>query len=367
MARGYQSYRGRRAASTKLIVAVLTLILLAACMFLVIQRYASYTDDGQLHFNLPSFFQKEETEPPAEDKSGDSQNQPEDPDVNLVISGPDGTSEPAEPPVDTEPEPAAPEEVRLLALETIPADNAALTETLATTGANGFVYHIRDNTGKVLYASPTAADKASTGDETSNEALFRLCAGTDKAVARFNCFHDSYYAFTHMQEAAICQKTTYVWYDNHSYHWLDPSKEQARNYVIGLAMECADLGFDELLLEELCYPTSGKLEKIDYSGNTMGKTEALTLFLTELRAALEPYGTKLSLLLTEELIQSGSNAESGQDLAALLPLVDAVYAKVSDPAAVQELLKGYAGEADPPLLVPIVQEPQEGNWCLAAG
>lgn len=365
MARGYQNYRGRRAGSTKLIVAALTLILLAACTFLVIQRYVSYTDDGQLHFNLPPFFQKdEETNQPEENK--DTQNQPDSQDVNLVISSPDDTDTPAEPPSEPETEPTTPEPVRLLAFESLPADSAALTESINTTGANGFLYPIRDNTGKVFYASPTAADKASAGDETTNEAISRFCAGTTNAVARFNCFHDSYYAFIHMKEAAICQKTTYVWYDNHSYHWLDPSKEQARNYVIGLAVECASLGFNELLLDELCYPTSGKLEKIDYSGNTMGKTEALVLFLTELRAALEPFGTKLSLLLTEELIQSGSNAESGQDLTALLPLVDAVYAKVSDAAAAQELLRGYVGEAEPPMLIPLVQEPQEGSWCLSA-
>ena len=132
------------------------------------------------------------------------------------------------------------------------------------------------------------------------------------AAARFNCFHDSYYAFVHMPEAAICQKNGYVWYDQQSYHWLDPSKEQARQYVITLAKECAELGFEELILEECAYPTSGNLHKIDYTKNTMSKSEALALFLTELRAALEPYGTKLSILLTEELILAGSDEESGQ-------------------------------------------------------
>ena len=366
MARGYQSYRGRRAAATKLTVAVLVLILLAACIFIVVQRYASYTDDGQLRFDLPSFFQKDgEPSPPPEE--GDAQTPPEDPDVNLVVTTPDGGEEPVEPPAEPDPVQDGAEPARLLALDALPADNAALTDALTAAGANGFVHPIRGNTGRVFYESPTAADKAAVAAEGGNDAISRLCAGADRAVARFNCFHDSYYAFIHMQEAAICQKTTYVWYDNHSYHWLDPSKEQARMYVTGLAVECASLGFNELLLEELCYPTSGKLEKIDYSGNTMGKTEALVLFLTELRAALEPYGTKLSLLLTEELIQSGSNAESGQDLAALLPLVDAVYAQVADPAAAQELLRGYMDGAEPPELVPLVREAREGSWCLTAG
>ena len=34
---------------------------------------------------------------------------------------------------------------------------------------------------------------------------------------------------------------------------------------MGLAVECAALGFDELLLEELCYPTKGNTYKIEPS------------------------------------------------------------------------------------------------------
>ena len=358
MARGYQNYRGRRSLGTKLLIAFLVLILLAACAFMVIQRYASYTDDNQIDFNLPSWqdlFQKEEQQPPDddEDKSQDGQA------VDLVIDPP--------PEPEPEPDPVVTIERRLLVLNELPAGRDGLAESLTAAGANGFVYPIRDNTGRVFYASASAANKAAVVDEAGTQSLRELCAGESMPVARFNCFHDSYYAFLHMKEAAICQKTGYVWYDNNSHHWLDPSKEQARSYVIGLAVECAQLGFDELLLEELAYPVRGKLEKIDYSGNEIGKTEALALFLTELRTALEPYGTKLSLLIDEELLQSGTNETSGMDLTALAPLVDAVYAPAADPAAAEALLQGYVGEAQMPEFVPMVSEAREGDWCLTAG
>ena len=149
-----------------------------------------------------------------------------------------------------------------------------------------------------------------------------------------------------------------------SYFWLDPAKEQARSYVTSLAVECAQMGFDELLLEEMTYPTSGKLQKISYKGNTIGKTDALVLFLTELKAALEPYGVRLGLLVGEDLINAGSNTESGQDLAALLPLVDAVYTTTGDPAGAQAILDAAAG-GDGPDLVPLTAAPQEGQWCIA--
>ena len=126
------------------------------------------------------------------------------------------------------------------------------------------------------------------------------------------------------------------------------------------------MGFDEVLLDDVSYPVSGKLQKIDYSGNTQGKTEALTQFLTELRQALEPYGTRVSLVLDEALLLAGSGADSGQSLTAFAPLMDAVYAVSADPAAVRLQLEAAAGESPVPALVPLVAAPQaEGDWCLA--
>jgi len=364
--RGYQNYRGRRSAAIKLLIAVLVVILVAACSFLFIQRYVTYTDGGELRIDLPEFLQwmaprEKDTDdepsppagPPPEDGGQDDQ---QTPGVNLIIDEPE-----EEPPV---PVPVAVDR-HLLQLDALPADGAALQETLAASGANGFLWRVRDNAGALHYSSGAALKDAVLDSAVSAETLTGLCGIEGvTSVALFNCFHDSYYAFVNMAAAAICQSSGYVWYDNMSYFWLDPAKEQARSYVVSLAVECAQMGFDELLLEEMAYPTSGRLQKINYSGNTMGKTEALTLFLTELKAALEPYGIRLSLLLGEDLLNAGSNAESGQDLAALLPLVDAVYTVTGDPAGAQALLDAAAG-GDGPELVCMTTGPQEGQWCIA--
>jgi len=366
--RGYQSYRGKRSAAVKLLIAVLVLILIAACSFLFIQRFVTYTDDGQLRLDLPSFLQglfhseevsspENHASPPSNtvSTSGDQEDQTDSQNVKLII----------EPPA--EPEPPAPEKIQrnFVQLAEIPADAAALSETLAASGANGFVWRVRENTGVVRYASNVSLKDAIADNAADPEALSGLCSAAEgNAVALFNCFHDSYYAFVNMESAGICQNTGYIWYDNLNYHWLDPAKQKTREYVVALALECAQLGFDELLLEDMAYPSSGKLHKIDYSMNTLGKTEALSQFLSELRTALEPYGVRLSLLLSEDLILAGSNQDSGQDLAALLPSVDAVYARVSDAAAVQAALDAAAGAESAPVLVPLVDVAQEGDWCV---
>ncbi|MDE7243792.1 MAG: putative glycoside hydrolase [Oscillospiraceae bacterium] len=369
MPRGYESYRGRRSAIIRLLIVVLVVVLISACTFLFIQRFVTYTDDGKMRIDLPFMQGEPPKEPPAapenEGQTGGGSSEAGT-EVNLVIdsSGQDET-DPANPGAD--PDPAPPQDLtrHLIQIDALPADPSALSETLAASGANGFVWRARENTGVNRFASDASLKDALPADAVSAETLTALCGAEGvTSVALFNCFHDSYYAYVHMAEAAICQSNGYVWYDNHNYHWLDASKEQARTYVQGLAVECAKLGFDELLLEDMAYPAAGNLYKISYTNNTMGKTDALALFLTELRAALEPYGVRLSLLVPGALLNAGSNADSGQDLAALAPLVDTIYADVSDAAAAQAVVDEAVGTSGQVDFVPLTSAPVDGEWCI---
>lgn len=357
--KGYHSYRGRSAGRKGLLVAVLVLILLAACAYIFMQRYITYTDDGKLRLDLPIFLKEETATPPP--APAEEEKEP----VNLVVDEP----EPTPPPEEPVEEPYGPR--KLVELKTLPADAAALAEAVTASGANGFAYQVKDSSGLVRYTSSVAGQKSVDKAAASTQLLTELCAQEGiTSVAKLNCFHDSYYAWSNMENAGICQTTGYIWYDNRSWHWLDPDKADARRYVIDLALECAQLGFDELLLEEMCYPSAGKLQKIDYSKNTLGKPEALSLFLTELRTALEPYDVKISLLLDERLLtaEGADLAEkNGQDLRQLLPLVDAVYAPVVDGAAAEVILAAAAGDSASMPLVPMASAAGvTENWYITA-
>ena len=369
--KGYQSYRGRGGLLKGLTAAVLILILLAACAFMLALQYVTYTDDGgmrldlpflekSIELNLPVFFRP--APQPAEPEPAD-----EGPEIELIIEG-EGDGE-GEAPAPEEPQAPAAVERRLVALAQLPADPAALAAQVEAAGASGFVWTARDRTGGVNYASGEAIAAALTAGGPDMETVKALCEGTEVyAVARLGCFHDNSYAFANMAEAAICQKNGYVWYSGNSDHWLDPDKAEARRYVIALAVECAQMGFDEVLLDDVSYPVEGKLQKIDYSKNTLGKTEALTLFLTELRQALEPYGARVSLALDETLLLAGSGADSGQSLTAFAPLADAVYTAAADPGTARLQLEAAAGEGPCPDLVLVASAaalPAEGSWCLA--
>lgn len=354
--RGYHSYRGRRRGK-KSGALFLVLVLLLACGFMYAQRYITYSDDGTIRFDLPFLRGEEPQEQPDEPEMPQEQ-----PEMDLVV-------EPIEADPIQEPEEAAAVAYRVKRLTALPESGAALREELVLTGANGFAYVLRDNTGRVLYDSSAALHSAVDAEVTMT-ALQALCEEEDLlSVAVLNALHDSYYAWANMETAGICQSTGHIWYDDLSYHWLEPEKDKAREYVIDLAVECAQMGFDQLLLEELCYPGSGNLAKIDYSGNSMEKPDALALLLTELRQALEPYETKLALRVDPRALDAENNAayveSSGVELSRLAPLVDAIYVETDDPAAAVAALSAAVGEEEPPLLVPVSAEPAaEGSWYM---
>ena len=357
VAKGYQSYRGRQSTGRTLLIVLLVLVLAVACGFMVLQRYITYRDDGGMSIVLP--FWQLDLPAPAPDAPPAEDTDPL-PTMDLVIEPPDEPDEPEEP-VDLF------GEHKLVELASLPADGDALALLLEEQGANGFLYTVRDNSGKVFFSAEVVQPQAVGADEAATAAMKALCETEGvTAVARFNCLHDSYYAYAHMVDAAICQASNpnYVWYDNLNWYWLDADKELARQYVVSLAVECAKLGYDELLLEELAYPTKGNLYKIGYANNTRSKTEALELLLTEMKAALEPYGTKLSLLVTEELLKEGRDEVSGVDLTVLLPLVDGVYATTDSAVASQALVDALVEGEEKPTFVPMTAMPGENNWCL---
>lgn len=359
--KGYHSYRGRRGVWQILMIVLLVLVLLAACAFLFLQRFLTYADDGTYYLDLPawSFSVGAEKDPETPQQN-----------VNLFIDRPaQETAGKSETEEDERGELYFTAGIprRLLDFTQLPEEEASLEEAIQAAGANGFVFTAKNAAGEVRFPAVAALPDRVSSDSVSREHLNRLCAKDGLyTVARLNCFRDSAYAMANMEAAGICQESGYIWYDYDLGHWLDPEKEAARRYVIDLALECAQLGFDEIMLEDVCYPSYGKLYKIDYSGNTMGKTEALAQFLTQLREELEPYGVQISLLADETVLNGTAEtaADSGFAAQELLPLVDAVYTVTEDIQQLQAELRTMTGE-NTPVLIPIVSEgTQDGGWYL---
>ena len=316
--KGYHSYRGRGGGKRILLVVLLVAALLLSLGYLILQDFLVYDSRGNVTLDLP-FFSGENSSARQEASEPDSGGG-----VEVII---EKTEEP--------------EDLTLRGQETALYDlRAALPQP--GQGINALVMTLKGENGVLYYQSALAAEGAKDSQALSQDVISaRLGEERDwSAVAALDCLHDTAYAFANMAGAGICQSSGYIWYDNTNTHWLDPSKEGARAYLAGLAGECVRMGFDEVLLRGLAYPTQGKQYKIDYSAMTVTKGEALAATVADIRAAVEE-DTVLSLALEEELILAGSDEVSGQDISLLVPLVDRVYVATEDPDAVWAALEPY--------------------------
>ena len=342
--KGYRSYRGRGSKLKVALAVVLVLIILLALSFMAMTRYIAYDEDGRPFFRLPP---QEETEapPPAagkEDLTGDIQIE-EPPDI--IIQGPE------------RPLPlfafSLPQE--LLTAETWEAALAAHGEPYDTV-----VYTVKDADSTAYFATDNAIPGlVRRAKEATTEALAAMNGSELHTVARLTCFHDFKTANANREDMGLKNTGGYIFYDGTYTTWLDPAKPAARAYLQAMAVELAGLGFDEILLTEVSYPTEGKLDKIAYTADGPLHVD-IELFLQELRAALEGYEITLSIELPEKVITEGQDDTAGLRLKGVIPYVDRIYARTA-PETAEALREAVEEAGEKVSFVPeLAEAPAEG-------
>ena len=310
--RGYHSYRGRGSKGKIVLAVLLVLVILAALCVIAMQRYVVYDEDGRPHLELPSR------------ESGDSGNEEEpQEELDLTIQGPE-----------------RPKEIYALSSAQTPLTTEGWQEEkmellASSTFSNAVAVTMKDDSGHVYYDSAAAAAVSGSivrTDATTAAAISDLNASYDYTIARLSCFLDPIASKADVEGLGLKNTGGYIFYDGNDLNWLDPGKAAARTYLCSLAKELAELGFDEILLTDVSYPTEGKLDKI-YYGETM-KAENLETFLDEMQAALAEYDVTLSLELPSSVVTEGSDNIAGLLLADVASRVDRIYVETdADQAA----------------------------------
>ena len=305
--RGYRSYRGRPSRGRIVLTVLLVVVIAAAIAVMLLSRNIVYDETGTPHLELPW---QEETAPAEKDV-------PEDP-LEITVQEPEGL-----------------QPVRAFSLGETPLTQAVWGEAYSISQMpqnaerkyNAMAVTVKGSAGTVYFDSATAVVGSVRLGEDTAEAISLMngdSAGYDSTIARLSCFHDPKAANWDVEGMGLKNTGGYIFYDGNNSQWLDPAKPAAREYLCGLAKEAAELGFDEILLTDVSYPTVGKLNKIDYGDGE--KSGHLTDFLEEMRAALAPYGVMLSIEVPQAVISQGTDENAGLLLADIAPKVDRIYA-----------------------------------------
>jgi hypothetical protein len=341
--RGYHSYRGRGGKGKAILAVLLVLVILAAAVVIYLQNNLVYDEMGTPHLENP--WKQETAETPEE---------PEE--LDLVIQEPT-----AEMPPDTPLESSEPErtQIRAISVPVGPLTQESVTTTLVSAALEGettpytaVAVTVKDSNGSVYIDSGVAVPGAEQLAEGVTETLTALTGGEVSdlyTIARLSCFADSIAAKSDVSSLALTRTNGRIFSDKSGRQWLDPAKPAARNYLCQLAREVAQLGFDEIMLTDVSYPTTGKVSRIAYGEDAPSVN--LEIFLAQMQVALEPYGVKLSIEVPADLVTEGANETSGQVLAQIAQRVDALYVP-SEPEQADALAQAVAAVNDSVVFVP---------------
>ena len=223
--------------ATVLVVATVVTV----CSVLWLQRFVVYTDDGaKLVFDQPKRLPAGQLPQPTENPS-----------VTIHYSDQpfrEGLPQLAGYYIDPQDLMDDPEAVRLK-LEQLPAGTAVL---LDVKGYRGYFY----------YSTTVGRNTSSSYDIAKMDDLIRWLAGSDLyVIARLSSVRDFDLAWND-QSCGLTQTTGALYADEGRYgigYWLDPTDDTVLRYLTQVLRELRDLGFDEVVLQNFCYPNTDKL------------------------------------------------------------------------------------------------------------
>ena len=308
---GYQKYRGRGGGRSVLIfiVVLLAVLLIAGVVFmLVMGDHIKYTDTG-LEIDWPWRHQDPTAPPEFSD--------PVVIETDPVVT----TEEPTAGPTPAPPPTPTPElQYEPLTAVTVTAAqlrNGTAAQAVSAAGGSALVVEMNASTGKLAWQSQAelaASLNANAVDNSVADAIRGLAQNGDLyLIARVHCFKDPRLAGAWI--GTLMTQGGKMWHDYSGINWSSPANQQAADYLSALCLELADMGFDEILLDDAGYPWDGELFALATDDNRPeDRTVPVAAFFRRIAGELGGKGVRLSVyayegLLAGETVYSGMTAD----------------------------------------------------------
>ena len=348
----YSEYRGRKGGHSSVlifIVVLLAVLLIAGVVFMAVMGdYITYTRNGmEIHWPWMS---QEPSAPPVFS----------DPVVietdDIVVT------------VQPKPEPARIPKSILTAV-TVTVDqllDCTAAQVVADAGGSALVVEMKANTGLLAWQSQTELAVSlyvNAADNSVADAIRELAQNGDiYLVARVHCFRDPF--LTNAWIGPLMTQEGRVWYDLYGFGWSSPAHQETVDYLSALCLELADMGFDEILLDDAGYPCLGEMDALVTDDNyPEDRTVPVVSFLQRLSGELEEKGVYLSVYVYEALTPE-SEAYSGMTADILVQSSGRVWLDAAVDRGYYESILSAAGLDKPTVrvVVPAGEDTVNGSW-----
>lgn len=201
----------------------------------------------------------------------------------------------------------------------LPASSAVSTEALAgqlknakagdintvlieAKDANGIVHFDTENS--VALSAKAVADDAYSAAEVAKT----IHESNMLASARIHAFRDPASSRSVKAMAVTYGNSETRWLDNSAdlggKSWLNPCSPKAQEYIISLAVELTEAGFDEIVLDSVQFPSGVSLDKAGYGlSGSFSRRGILNDFIAEITKAVEGAGGKVIVCIPADSIE----------------------------------------------------------------
>jgi len=220
--------------------------------------------------------------------------------------------------------------------------NAAL-DLIDTSELNAVVIDVKGDRGMIAFKSdvPLAATAHSNELRTIPDAkalIHGLHRKNMYAIARIVVFKDDPLA-TARPDLAVKRASGALFRDRERLAWTDPFNTEVWDYNISIAVEAAQIGFDEIQFDYVRFPDAPGL-KFSKPTSLKSRIGAICDFLGEARRRLAPYNVFLAADIFGYVTWNLDDTHIGQRLEELAPIVDYISPMLY-PSCFQFGIPGY--------------------------
>lgn len=230
----------------------------------------------------------------------------------------------------------------------VPELRGKIINLIETTELNAVVIDVKDSSGTISFPIPGEEFLGTTGDEVrirDIEVLIEeLHSKNIYIIGRIAVFQDTVRSNSHPDLAITSKATGKVWKDNSRLAWIDPAAEQQWKYVERIGKYAYSLGFDEINLDYVRYPSDGKLSDMRMPVSAKGaetKEQVVTRFFEYIGPAFKESSIPTSVDIFGLTTMRNDDLGIGQKLEAALRNFDYV-APMTYPSHYGEVFKTFS-------------------------
>ena len=200
-----------------------------------------------------------------------------------------------------------------------------INNILDNTNVNSLVIDVKTDNGHILFDSVNelAVEMSNVRSKYNSERLNTLKDKNDLyLIGRVVVFQDPLFAKNYPNEAVFDSYRNNI-YSQDGQYFIDPGSEKARNYVINIAKEACELGFDEIQFDYIRYPDSNYKYMVFKDENTFdNRIKNINSFLMVAKKEINSLGCFVSADVFGFILTNKFDGGIGQNLETIIENVD---------------------------------------------